>query len=68
MSLRAGAVERLIKVIGDMDMLAIKRDQAKQFREWWSMRTEEDLSTEGGRKDITTLSTMIREICKNAIS
>jgi integrase len=58
-------IRRLIDVIGDKDMLAITRDDAKAFREWWSTRiTEEDLTEEGGRKDINTLSAMIREICK----
>ncbi|WP_338830230.1 tyrosine-type recombinase/integrase [Bradyrhizobium sp. 27S5] len=62
---RDAPVNRLTGVIGDKDMLAITRDDAKAFREWWSTRiTEEDLTEEGARKDINALSAMIAEICK----
>ena len=38
---------RLIEVIGDKDMLAITRDDAKQFREWWSTTVTEEDSDRG---------------------
>jgi integrase len=62
---RIHAVKRLIEIIGDKDILAITRDDAKQFRAYWAKRImEENLATEGARRDIAQIAKMIRIIAK----
>lgn len=60
---KEAAMRRFIAVVGDKDMLAVTREDALDFRQWWSDRIEnEDITTELAIKDIQDARMIIAAI------
>jgi integrase len=59
------ACNNFIAAVGDKDILAVDRADAKKFRDWWGRRiTEKGMTNGGANKDIWGVSKMIRTICE----
>lgn len=57
------AVDNLIAIVGDLDIAALTRDQALEYRTWWQGRILEDgIDPDTANKDFGHIKRMLREI------
>ena len=62
---RQKAVGNLVKVIGDLGVEDISREDALRFRKWWWKRIESgSIGENSANKDLTYLSAMINTVAK----